>query len=62
MPLYAYICEACGARVEIRQGITEPAKVRCRTCGKHQLRRQVGPVTIRVPTPTSDARKGRGKG
>jgi len=62
MPLYAYECQACGARMELRQGIAEPARVRCPACHRHKLRRVIGPVTVSVPTPTSEARRGRGKG
>jgi len=62
MPLYAYHCAACGHKTELRQGITEPARVKCRQCGKRRLRRVIGPVHVSVPTPTSEARRGRGKG
>jgi putative FmdB family regulatory protein len=42
MPTYDYICNGCGAAVEIFQQITENPKRKCPECGKLRLKRQIG--------------------
>ena len=42
MPTYDYICEACGAALEIFQSMKESAKKKCPECGKLKLKRQIG--------------------
>ena len=42
MPTYDYLCEACGARIEIFQSMKESAKRKCPECGQLKLRRQIG--------------------
>ena len=37
MPIYEYVCEKCGSRIEIIQRIGDPPPKRCRNCrGKLQ--------------------------
>ena len=42
MPTYDYECDACGAEMEIFQGINEPKKKKCPECGKNKLNRLFG--------------------
>ena len=42
MPTYDYICEACGAALEIFQSMKESAKKKCPECGKMALERLIG--------------------
>jgi len=42
MPTYEYECQACGARHEVFQGISEASLKKCPACGKMKLRRLIG--------------------
>lgn len=42
MPTYDYLCNACGAELEIFQSITEGPKRKCPECGKPRLQRKIG--------------------
>lgn len=42
MPTYDYLCNACGAELEIFQSITERPRRKCPECGKPRLQRQIG--------------------
>ncbi len=42
MPTYDYECAACEHRVEIFQPMSEGAKRKCPSCGRLQLKRQIG--------------------
>ncbi len=42
MPTYDYECAACGHALEIFQGINDPVKKKCPSCGKNKLQRQFG--------------------
>ena len=42
MPTYDYLCEACGASLEIFQSMTESPKRKCPECGKSKLKRLIG--------------------
>ncbi len=33
MPLYEYLCEACGRTTEVIQAFSDPPLVRCESCG-----------------------------
>ena len=37
MPLYDYICAACGRRFEVIHGVNDPAPEACPLCGKPQV-------------------------
>jgi putative FmdB family regulatory protein len=40
MPLYEYLCEACGERFEIIQKFSDPPPDACEKCGKGPVHRQ----------------------
>ena len=42
MPTYDYVCEACGAELEIFQSMKEAPKRKCLRCGKPKLKRRIG--------------------
>lgn len=42
MPLYEYLCDACGERTEFLQTLKEKKKKKCPLCGKMKLQRQLG--------------------
>lgn len=42
MPTYDYACSRCGHRLEAFQSLSEPALVRCPSCGRDGLQRQIG--------------------
>lgn len=41
MPTYAYRCKSCSHEFEEFQGISEPALVRCPSCGKDTLSKMI---------------------
>jgi putative FmdB family regulatory protein len=43
MPTYDYVCDACDHEFEEFQSITAPVKRKCPVCGRHKLRRLIGP-------------------
>ncbi len=46
MPLYEYVCESCGARVEVIQKFSDAPLVTCPTCGADALNRVVSAPAI----------------
>lgn len=42
MPTYDYVCDACGHKFELFQGINDPVKKKCPECAKNKLRRLFG--------------------
>ena len=40
MPLYEYLCEACGGRFEVIQKFSDSPPDACRVCGKGPVHRQ----------------------
>jgi putative FmdB family regulatory protein len=48
MPVYEYICRACGRRVRLRMSFAEydQAAPVCPHCGRAELRRRVGRVAV----------------
>ena len=44
MPTYAYLCNACGHRMEAVQRMSEDALKDCPQCGKPELARQISAV------------------
>jgi putative FmdB family regulatory protein len=42
MPTYEYECQKCGETVEIFHSISEPARKKCPSCGKNELKRLIG--------------------
>ena len=62
MPLYEYLCEACGQRFELIQKFTDPAPDACPKCGKGPVERQQSSPAIQFKGSgfyiTDYARKG----
>jgi putative FmdB family regulatory protein len=48
MPIYEYVCRACGQPSEILQKISEPDATDCPLCGKPALTRQVSAAGFRL--------------
>jgi putative FmdB family regulatory protein len=48
MPIYEYVCRACGQPSEILQKISEPDATDCPLCGKSALTRQVSAAGFRL--------------
>ena len=46
MPLYDYICAACGRRFEVIHGVNDPAPEACPLCGSGPIRKAFAPPTI----------------
>ena len=46
MPIYDYVCESCGERVEVVHGIHSPGPERCDQCGKGPMRKLLAPPAI----------------
>jgi putative FmdB family regulatory protein len=46
MPLYEYLCEACGQRFELIQKFSDPAPDACPKCGKGPVERQLSSPAI----------------
>jgi putative FmdB family regulatory protein len=61
MPVYQYSC-TCGRMFETVKSMKESDDPEtCPDCGLH-MERVITPITVVVPVPTSEARKGRGRG
>ena len=62
MPLYEYLCEACGERFDLIQKFTDPAPDVCPRCGKGPVERQQSSPAIQFKGSgfyiTDYARKG----
>jgi len=62
MPLYEYLCEACGERFDLIQKFTDPAPDVCPKCGKGPVERQQSSPAIQFKGSgfyiTDYARKG----
>ena len=48
MPIYEYVCEACGEQTEIIHGISEPPVRKCPNCGKNKLVKLVSAAAFRL--------------
>ncbi len=46
MPLYEYLCEACGWTVEVIQRVSEPPLTVCERCGS-RLKKLLSPPAVR---------------
>ena len=62
MPLYEYLCDACGQRFEVIQKFSDPAPEACTKCGKGPVERQKSSPAIQFKGSgfyiTDYARKG----
>ena len=41
MPIYAYLCEACGHRQDVLQKISDPLLTTCPSCGAQRFTKQL---------------------
>ena len=48
MPIYEYVCRACGETSEILQKLSDPDEKKCPLCGKLKLTRQVSAAGFRL--------------
>lgn len=48
MPIYEYVCRACGETSEILQKLSDPDEKKCPLCGKLKLARQVSAAGFRL--------------
>lgn len=48
MPIYEYVCRACGETSEILQKLSDPDEKKCPVCGKLKLARQVSAAGFRL--------------
>ena len=48
MPIYEYICEACGHQLEVIQKLSDAPLLRCPDCGKEGLRKMVSAPAFRL--------------
>lgn len=48
MPIYEYVCQACGRETEIIHGISEPSPKECPACGKPKLTKLVSAAGFRL--------------
>ncbi|MFA5684065.1 MAG: zinc ribbon domain-containing protein [Lysobacteraceae bacterium] len=48
MPIYAYVCDACGDDFDRLQKLSDPDPVDCTACGKPALRRKLSAPAFRL--------------
>ena len=48
MPIYEYVCQACGAHTEIMQKVSDPPAKKCPSCGRSKLAKQVSAAGFRL--------------
>ena len=48
MPIYEYVCKACGVETEIMHKISDPAPKKCPECGKPKLVKQMSATGFRL--------------
>lgn len=48
MPIYEYLCSACGHTLDALQKVSDDPLVHCPTCGKPQLKRQLSAPRFRL--------------
>lgn len=48
MPIYEYLCKACGHEAEIMHKISDPAPKKCPECGKPRLAKQMSATGFRL--------------
>ncbi len=48
MPIYEYVCLACGETSEILQKLSDPDEKKCPLCGKLKLTRQISAAGFRL--------------
>ena len=48
MPIYEYVCKACGHEAEIMHKISDPSPKKCPECGKPRLAKQMSATGFRL--------------
>lgn len=48
MPIYEYVCKACGKQAEIIHKISDPPERKCPSCGKLKLSKLVSAAAFRL--------------
>ena|SRR5690348_6315003 len=48
MPIYEYVCKACGHEAEIMHKISDPSPKKCPECGKPKLAKQMSATGFRL--------------
>ena len=48
MPIYEYVCKACGRETEIMHKISDPTPRKCPRCGKPKLAKQMSATGFRL--------------
>lgn len=48
MPIYEYVCEACGRLTEVMQKVTDPPPPACPECGAKKLAKLVSRTTFQL--------------
>lgn len=48
MPIYEYLCSACGHTLDALQKVSDDPLVHCPTCGEPQLKRQLSAPRFRL--------------
>ena len=48
MPIYEYVCKACGAESEIMQKLSEPPARQCPVCHKKKLQKNISAAGFRL--------------
>jgi putative FmdB family regulatory protein len=46
MPIYDYVCQSCGERVEVFHGLHAAGPERCERCGKGPMRKVLAPPAV----------------
>jgi putative FmdB family regulatory protein len=48
MPIYEYVCKACGAGTELMQRMSDPPATDCPACGKPELTKEISAAGFRL--------------
>ena len=48
MPIYEYVCQACGLRAEVIQKVDDPPPAACARCGQGPMSRQVSRTSFQL--------------
>ena len=48
MPIYEYVCQACGNETEIMHKVSDPPARKCPACGKPKLAKQISAAGFRL--------------
>ena len=48
MPIYEFICQACGTEIEVLQKISDPHPTDCEACGKAEMKKKVTAAAFRL--------------